>query len=92
MDESLYAIGQQDFESLREGGAIYVDKTAFVEKIAKSNIRYFFSPDLGGLAKVSFCLLFSIFMKERGNFLKVSILIHQIGTGIHIQCCVLTLT
>ncbi|MDE5870806.1 MAG: AAA family ATPase, partial [Muribaculaceae bacterium] len=42
MEESLYAIGQQDFKSLREGGAIYVDKTAFVEKIAKSNIRYFF--------------------------------------------------
>ncbi len=42
MEGSMYAIGQQDFRNLREGGAVYVDKTAFVEKIAKSNIRYFF--------------------------------------------------
>ena len=42
MEGSIYAIGQQDFKNLRTGGAVYVDKTAFVEKIAKSNIRYFF--------------------------------------------------
>ncbi|MDE6693663.1 MAG: AAA family ATPase [Muribaculaceae bacterium] len=42
MEGSIYAIGQQDFKNLRTGGALYVDKTAFVEKIAKSNIRYFF--------------------------------------------------
>ena len=42
MEESMYAIGQQDFKSLREGGAVYVDKTAFIERIAKSNIRYYF--------------------------------------------------
>lgn len=39
---SVYAIGQQDFKVLREGGAVYVDKTAFVEKIAKSNTLYYF--------------------------------------------------
>lgn len=42
MEKSKYAIGQQDFKSLREGGAVYVDKTAFIERIAKSNIRYYF--------------------------------------------------
>ena len=42
MEESIYAIGQQDFKILREEGAIYVDKTAFVERIAKSKIHYYF--------------------------------------------------
>ncbi|MDE6786704.1 MAG: ATP-binding protein [Muribaculaceae bacterium] len=42
MEESLYAIGQQDFKKLREEEAVYVDKTAFVEKIAKSKIHYYF--------------------------------------------------
>ena len=42
MEESLYAIGQQDFKKLREEGAVYVDKTAFVERIAKSKIHYYF--------------------------------------------------
>ncbi len=37
-----YAIGQQDFKQLREGGALYVDKTAFVAKIAESKTQYYF--------------------------------------------------
>ncbi len=41
-DNARYAIGQQDFKTLREGNALYVDKTAFVEKIAKSNSKYYF--------------------------------------------------
>lgn len=42
MEESMYAIGQQDFKKLREDGAVYVDKTAFVERIARSKIHYYF--------------------------------------------------
>ncbi len=41
-DNDRYAIGQQDFKTLREGDAIYIDKTAFVEKIARSNSKYYF--------------------------------------------------
>ena len=41
-DSSIYPIGQQDFKTLREGNALYVDKTAFVEKIVRSNSRYYF--------------------------------------------------
>ncbi|MBD5328506.1 MAG: ATP-binding protein [Bacteroides sp.] len=37
-----YPIGQQDFKTLREGGAIYVDKTEFVDKIIKSTSQYYF--------------------------------------------------
>lgn len=37
-----YPIGQQDFRELREGNAIYIDKTPFVEKIVASNSRYYF--------------------------------------------------
>lgn len=43
MDTSLnYAIGQQDFKTLREDNCLYVDKTSFIEKIAFSKTRYFF--------------------------------------------------
>lgn len=37
-----YPIGQQDFKTLREDKALYIDKTAFVEKIAGSKSRYLF--------------------------------------------------
>ncbi|MDE5871112.1 MAG: AAA family ATPase, partial [Muribaculaceae bacterium] len=37
-----YAIGQQDFKTLREGDALYVDKTAFIEKIVNSQTQYYF--------------------------------------------------
>lgn len=43
MDDSYrYPIGQQDFKTLREDCAIYVDKTSFVEKIAKNKSKYYF--------------------------------------------------
>lgn len=38
----LYAIGEQDFRNLRTDEAVYVDKTAFVYKIARSKVKYFF--------------------------------------------------
>ena len=38
----IYAIGQQDFRMLREVDAVYIDKTAFIEKIVRSRIQYYF--------------------------------------------------
>lgn len=38
----IYPIGQQDFKTLRQGGAVYVDKTRFVEKIVTSKSQYYF--------------------------------------------------
>ena len=39
---SGYPIGQQDFKTLRERGAIYVDKTGFIHKIVESDSQYYF--------------------------------------------------
>lgn len=41
-DKDRYAIGQQDFKTLRKDDAFYVDKTAFVDKIARSKSKYYF--------------------------------------------------
>lgn len=40
--QDLYPIGQQSFQSLREGGAYYVDKTGFIERIIRSGSKYYF--------------------------------------------------
>lgn len=40
--QDLYPIGQQDFKDLRQGGALYVDKTRYIEKIVKSKTKYYF--------------------------------------------------
>ena len=43
MDESRrYPIGQQDFRELRRQGALYVDKTPYLEKIVKNSTQYWF--------------------------------------------------
>lgn len=36
-----YAIGEQDFRSLREMNFVYIDKTAFIEKIIDRGKYYF---------------------------------------------------
>ena len=41
-DKDRYAIGQQDFKTLRDRGAFYIDKTAFIEKIVRSRTQYYF--------------------------------------------------
>ncbi|MDE6058303.1 MAG: AAA family ATPase, partial [Muribaculaceae bacterium] len=43
MDESRrYPIGQQNFRELRRQGALYVDKTPYLEKIVKNSTQYWF--------------------------------------------------
>ena len=41
-DRYLYAIGQQDFKTLRLDEAHYVDKTQYIEKILSGKGKYFF--------------------------------------------------
>lgn len=41
-ETQIYPIGQQDFKMLREGDALYIDKTSFVEKIVRSKSQYYF--------------------------------------------------
>ena len=43
MEESRrYPIGQQNFRELRRQGALYVDKTPYLEKIVKNSTQYWF--------------------------------------------------
>ena len=39
----LYPIGIQNFEKLREGGYVYVDKTSLIHKLVNSGTYYFLS-------------------------------------------------
>ncbi|MCM1489258.1 MAG: ATP-binding protein [Muribaculum sp.] len=41
-DKYLYAIGQQDFKTLRLDEAHYVDKTQYIERILRGRSKYFF--------------------------------------------------
>ncbi|MCR4821273.1 MAG: AAA family ATPase, partial [Treponema sp.] len=43
MEERILPIGIQDFEDLRRRGFLYVDKTAFVYKLAHEGKPYFLS-------------------------------------------------
>lgn len=43
MEERFLPIGIQDFEKLRKNNCVYVDKTAFVYKLARSKCPYFLS-------------------------------------------------
>ncbi|MDE6796042.1 MAG: AAA family ATPase, partial [Muribaculaceae bacterium] len=43
MDETLkYPIGEQDFESLREMGCVYIDKTKYIKNLVSDGRKYFF--------------------------------------------------
>lgn len=37
-----YPIGDQDFQSVRQGGCVYIDKTRYIDKIINSGRKYFF--------------------------------------------------
>lgn len=41
-DKYRYAIGQQSFKILRQGGAHYVDKTQYIDRIIRGNNKYYF--------------------------------------------------
>ena len=43
MSEKLYPIGIQNFEKLRGGGYLYIDKTALIYKMVKTGSYYFLS-------------------------------------------------
>ena len=43
MNEILYPIGIQNFESLRKDGYLYVDKTALIHRLVRTGTYYFLS-------------------------------------------------
>lgn len=42
-EELRYPVGIQSFSEIREGGYVYVDKTAFVHRLMKEGKYYFLS-------------------------------------------------
>lgn len=40
MERDIYPIGQQDFRNIRDNGALYVDKTQYIEKLVKSQSKW----------------------------------------------------
>ena len=43
MSNKIYPIGVQNFESLRQDGYFYIDKTEFIYRLVKSGRYYFLS-------------------------------------------------
>ena len=43
MNQTIYPIGIQNFESLRKDGYLYIDKTALIYQLAKTGSYYFLS-------------------------------------------------
>ena len=43
MSEMLYPIGIQDFEKIRQGGYVYVDKTLHIHELVHTGVYYFLS-------------------------------------------------
>ncbi|MDE7421226.1 MAG: ATP-binding protein [Muribaculaceae bacterium] len=68
--KDIYPIGQQDFKTLREDNAIYVDKTLFVEKIAKSKSKYYFLARPRRFGKSLFLSTLRYFFEGRRDLFK----------------------
>ena len=41
-ERQVYAIGQQDFKTVRDGGYVYVDKTMYIDTIIRNKMQYLF--------------------------------------------------
>ena len=65
-----YPIGQQDFKMLREGQALYVDKTAFIEKIVTSKSQYYFLARPRRFGKSLFLSTLQYFFEGRRELFK----------------------
>ena len=69
-EKNRYAIGQQDFKTLRNDNAFYIDKTAFVEKIAESNTKYYFLARPRRFGKSLFLSTLKYFFEGRRELFK----------------------
>ena len=71
----IYPIGQQDFKILRENGALYVDKTQFIDKLVTSQSQYYFLARPRRFGK-------SLFLSTLRYFFEGE---RQLFTGLHID-------
>lgn len=65
----LYPIGIQNFESLRNDGYLYVDKTRLIYQLVKTG-RYYFLSRPAALGRVCLYLLLKHTIRERKNYSK----------------------
>lgn len=80
-------IGIQTFSEIREENYLYVDKTAFIWRIANTGKPYFLSrPD--ALERVSFFLHSKPILKEERNCLKGLLSPKWKRNGRNILCCI----
>lgn len=70
VDNDRYAIGQQDFKTLRERDALYIDKTAFVEKIVTSKSQYLFLARPRRFGKSLFLSMLQYFFEGKRELFK----------------------
>lgn len=69
-ERQRYAIGQQDFAALRESGAVYVDKTLFIERLALSASHYYFLARPRRFGKSLFLSTLEYFFQGRRDLFK----------------------
>ena len=62
----LYPIGIQNFESLRQDGYIYVDKTELIYQLVKTGRYYFLSRPRRFGEKLAYFYFGSLFSGEKG--------------------------
>ena len=65
-----YAIGDQDFKSLRDGGCVYIDKTSNIDKIVNSGIKYCFLARPRRFGKSLFLSTLQYFFEGRRELFK----------------------
>ena len=65
-----YAIGDQDFRSLREGGCLYIDKTPYIDRIINSGTKYYFLARPRRFGKSLFLSTLRYFFEGRRDLFK----------------------
>lgn len=65
-----YAIGDQDFRSLRESGCVYIDKTSNIDKIVNSGMKYCFLARPRRFGKSLFLSTLQYFFEGRRELFK----------------------
>ena len=68
MSNKIYPIGIQNFESLRNDGYLYIDKTALIYQLVKSGRYYFLSRPRRLRKKPAYLHSGSLFPREKGTF------------------------
>lgn len=83
--ERIYPVGIQDFEKLRNKGAIYVDKTDLIYSLAQKDYIFLNRPHRFGKSLLSSTLKY--YFQGRKDFSKTWLLNPLRKNGNSIRCC-----